>query len=48
MVKLTPVVNFTKILQAALLQFHFVKKLQTQTVSTEELHIIILYKKAAH
>ncbi len=42
-----PVVNFINILQAALKQYSFVKKLQSQTVIREKLPKAPLYNKVA-
>jgi hypothetical protein len=47
LVKLTPKVNFTNILQAAFVLIFFCQKLQNQTVSREKLHKTLSYKKAA-
>ena len=41
-------VNFTKFLRGAFSQFSIVKKLQTQTATTEKQDKTLLYKKAAY
>ena len=40
-------VNFSNLLQVTFCQFPSSQKMQTQSVSTEKLHITLLYKKAA-